>query len=140
MTNAQKWVAAFLVVFLALFGLSKITEKDETIIDNQAVWENSSTPNEQNISTDVVSLMNRSKCTSCHGGDLKGTAKGPSIVGVQKYWSRDQLINYLRNPKSYSGEDRFKEYMKKYNSFMPSFEEIDVKELGKIADYILNLK
>ncbi len=140
MTNAQKWVAAFLVVFLALFGLSKLTEKDRTVVNEQAVWENNATPGEQNISTDVVSIMNNAKCTSCHGQDFKGSAKGPSLIGVNKYWSRDQLINYLRNPESYANGDRFKKYMEKYKSFMPSFEEIDVKVLGRIADYLLSLK
>jgi hypothetical protein len=34
--------------------------------------------------------------------------------------------------------DRFKEYEKKYpNMVMPSFNNINVQELGKIAEYLL---
>jgi hypothetical protein len=66
---------------------------------------------------------------------------GPNLYNVKQYWTRDQLINYLRNPSSYMDSDRFQEYKKKYPGIiMPSFGEIDVKELGKIAEYLLELK
>lgn len=136
MTNAQKWVAAFLMLFLLLFALEKLTEKKPSMVTMPEVIE-------KNISgenVDVVTIMNRLRCTSCHGSDFKGTANGPSIIGVKKYWTKDGLVNYLRNPMSYSKGERFDSYKIKYKSFMPSFEQTDSKTLGKIAEYVLQLK
>ncbi len=130
MTNAQKWVALFLVVFIFLFVLSKITRKEEV----------GTNINYESYEEDAVSIMQSQKCFQCHGSNLNGSEKGPSLFGIQKYWSRDALINYLRNPSSYASDKRFEEYKKHYKEFMPSFEEVDTKKLGKIADYILNLK
>jgi len=80
-------------------------------------------------------------CNNCHGSDLAGTNMGPSLKGLKEFWSnRDNLINYLRNPNSYMDSDRFKEYKAKYpNGIMPSYGNKDVKDLGKIADYLLTL-
>ena len=62
-------------------------------------------------------------------------------VDIKKYWSRDQLINYLRNPNSFMSSERFQDYKAKYsNVIMPSYTNIDVKDLGKIAEYLLELK
>jgi len=63
----------------------------------------------------------------------------PSLKGLKEYWSsRDDLINYLRNPNSFMDSDRFKAYEAKYpNGIMPSYDNKDVKDLGKIADYLL---
>ncbi len=129
MTNAQKWVALFLVVFILLFVLLKITRKEESGGNmNYSAYEEN-----------AVTLMQNQKCFQCHGSKLTGTEKGPSLVGIRKYWSRDALINYLRNPTSYASDARFEEYKKQYKEFMPSYEEVDTKALGKIADYILSL-
>ena len=137
MTNAQKWVAAFLGLFVVLFLLQKITQDDKNyegmdFYGGEEVENTSDTP--------ALSLINRMNCVSCHGVDLKGTNLGPGLYKAKEYWSRDNLINYLRNPASYSGDDRFEAYKKRYNSIMPSFSNYDVKDLGIIADYLLNLE
>jgi len=60
---------------------------------------------------------------------------------VKKYWSRDQLINYICNPNSFMSSERFQYYKGKYpNVIMPSYTNSDVKNLGKIAEYLLELK
>lgn len=131
MTNAQKWVAAFLVLFIVLFGLGKLTEKEETMFEEEDYYSESADVN-------GLALFNRAGCVSCHGSDLKGTNVGPSLMSVKDYWKRDNLINYLRNPSSYSGDERFDNYRAKYNNVvMPSYSNLDVKDLGKIADYLL---
>lgn len=138
MTNAQKWVTAFLVLFILLFALSKLTEKDEVIFEESG-YENQTETQTQSAEPDGLALITRSGCASCHGSDLKGTQVGPSLLSVKKYWSRDGLINYLRNPSSYNGDDRFEEYKSIYkNVIMPSYSNIEVKDLGRIADYLLN--
>jgi cytochrome c2 len=86
-------------------------------------------------------LVKRLGCTSCHGTELKGSRIGPDLSLVKNFWSRDQLINYLRNPGSYMDTERMKQLKKDFPGIiMPPFSQVDVKDLGKIADYLRGLK
>ncbi len=139
MTNAQKWIAAFLGVFVLLFGITKLTQKDEpqkNPMSSQSMMGGSSNTEGQDQG---LALINRAGCINCHGADLRGTQMAPSLVNVKEYWKRGDLINYLRNPSSYSSEKRIVEYKNTYNSIMPPYQNIDVKDLGKMADYILKM-
>ncbi|MEW6508714.1 MAG: cytochrome c [Bacteroidota bacterium] len=138
MTNAQKWMSAFLVLFLVLFILNRVTKKEEVIHHpmNESYNNQSAEKTEQDL--DGFTLIKQNGCITCHGQNLEGTNMAPAITGLDEFWSRDKLINYLRNPSSYSGDKRFKEYRLKYkNIVMPSYGNLDVKDLGKIADYLL---
>lgn len=139
MTKPQIWVAAFLLLFIVLFLLGRITQKEESMKDfsgmnNQSMGEQSTTE----LTGDKLVLS--FGCTNCHGSDLAGTNMGPSLKNLKQYWSdRDNLINYLRNPNSFMDKERFKEYKQKYpNGIMPSYGNKDVKDLGKIADFLLS--
>ena len=139
MTKPQIWVAVFLLLFIVLFLLGRITQKEEPIKDfsgmnNQSMGEQNTTE----LSGDK--LVQSFGCINCHGADLAGTNMGPSLKGIKQYWSsRDNLINYLRNPNSFMDKDRFREYKRKFpNGIMPSYGNKDVKDLGKIADYLLS--
>lgn len=138
MTNAQKWVALFLVLFIILFALEKATKKEEDLSGMMEMSQNMGNTSSQELSPKDLIIKNG--CLKCHGGSLEGTAMAPGLKNLSQYWSREKLISYLRNPKSYSGDERFKEYTKKYPQFMPSFGNLDVKDLGKMADYLLELK
>lgn len=136
MTNAQKWISAFLGLFLVLFLLSRVTKKDESGM--LPMGEMSGQSSDTGYEADGMTLISRIGCTSCHGEKLEGTKLAPGLVQISKNWSRDALINYLRNPSSYSGDARFDAYRQTYkNVVMPSYGNIDVKELGKISDYLL---
>ena len=139
MTKPQIWVAAFLALFILLFLLQRATKQEETKNPNLST----NTVPQSNISSENISgkdLIGRIGCYNCHGNDLAGTSQGPSLIDIKKYWSRDQLINYLRNPNSFMSGDRFQDYKAKYpNVIMPSYTNIDVKDLGKIAEYLLQL-
>jgi hypothetical protein len=64
--------------------------------------------------------------------------QAPSLIDIKGNWSKDKLINYLRNPESFMNGDRFQVYRQKYpGAIMPSFNNISVQELGKIAEYLL---
>ncbi|MEG8946681.1 c-type cytochrome [Rosettibacter firmus] len=135
MTNAQKWLAAFLGLFIFLFLLGRVTNKKEEIpYKDNTYTEKTLQSNEEK---DGLQLIRESGCTSCHGQNLEGSNIAPALVNLKEYWGRDNLINYLRNPSSFSNE-RMKEYRMKYkNIIMPSYNNLDVKDLGKIADYLL---
>src|SRR3990170_4874026 len=113
MTKPQIWVAAFLALFILLFLLGRVTKEE----DSKISIANTNTVPQSNMSSGNITgadLMARIGCVNCHGADLSGTAKGPSLAGINKYWSRDQLINYLRNPNSFMSSERFKDYKEKY--------------------------
>lgn len=137
MTNSQKWILVTLLVFLSLFFLSKFTGQEEEYNEDLSAYINETTENKE---LNGLQLASNIGCTTCHGPNLEGGKIGPSLKNVSQYWRRDGLINYLRNPVEYSGDERFKEYKLKYpNIVMPAYKEIDVKDLGKIADYILSI-
>jgi mono/diheme cytochrome c family protein len=134
MTNAQKWVAAFLGLFLVLFLLGRLTRKEEEHIPSSMGEQSTQT----SANVDGLTLIKQTGCISCHGDNLQGSKLAPALINIKKFWSRDALINYLRNPQSYSRDIRFDDYRTKYkNVIMPSYGNIDVKELGKISDYLL---
>jgi mono/diheme cytochrome c family protein len=137
MTKPQIWVAAFLALFVLLFLLERATEKNQN--ENKPAI-NNPVPQTGMASSNATApeLISRLGCVNCHGPNLTGTDKGPNLDNVSQYWSRDKLINYLRNPSSYMSSSRFREYQEQFpNTIMPPFGNIDVKELGKIADYLL---
>lgn len=140
MTKPQIWIAAFLVLFILLFFLERMTS---TKVVEKGTNLNNPVP-QSNISSENLSpaeLIAKIGCVNCHGSDLTGTKMGPSLHNISQYWSRDKLINYLRNPSSFMDSERFKEYQQKYiNVMMPSFNQISPKELGKISEYLLQLK
>ncbi len=142
MTKPQIWVATVLVLFFALYILeisTKRTDEQEKPAATTAMGQQSSSQ----ISADQPpeKLVASLGCTGCHGGDLTGTAMAPSLHSIKPNWSRQRLINFLRNPESYMSSSRFKELRAKYpNEIMPSFSNIDVKVLGKVADYLISLK
>jgi mono/diheme cytochrome c family protein len=141
MTKPQIWIASVLVLFFLLFILEKNTQRSDV--------QKKETPNmvpvpqtgESSRASTPEQLVGSLGCTGCHGSDLSGTKMAPALYNVKQNWSRDELINYLRNPSSYMDSDRFKNFKAMYpNVMMPSFSNIDVKELGKIADYLLKLQ
>ena len=140
MTKPQIWVAAFLGLFILLFILGRITKEEDT---GKTIPEQNTVP-QSNLSSENLSaseLVGKLGCITCHGSDLKGTRMGPPLQGLKENWGRDKLINFLRNPSSYMDTERFQEFRKKYPGIMmPEFNNIDVKELGKIADYLLELE
>lgn len=135
MTKPQIWVAAFLVLFILLFILARVTKEEAPVRDFTDV--NMPTPTES-AELSGEDLVTNFGCTKCHGSDLSGTTMGPALKNLSQFWSRDNLINYLRNPSSYMDSDRFKDYKERFpNMIMPSYANKDVKDLGKISDYLL---
>lgn len=138
MTNAQKWVSLFLGLFIILFILGRATKEEEEFIEDIDYYNEESQSESKEL--DGLALINNIGCTSCHGADLAGTNLAPGLFEAKDHFSRQQLIGYLRNPSSYDGDERFEAYKEKYNSIMPAYGNINVDQLGIIADYILKLE
>lgn len=137
MTKPQIWVATFLFLFIVLFLIQQATKTNEPEKDFSQMG-TSMMQQEINENLSAEQLMNNFGCLNCHGTNLEGTSMGPALVNLKELWSRDNLINYLRNPNSFMSQKRFMEYREKYpKMLMPSFGNKDVKDLGKIADYLL---
>jgi len=135
MTKTQVWLAAFVLLFAVLFIIGRLTKKE----DAETGMRQSMSSAEQPV--EAPQLIDRLACTKCHGSDLRGTAMAPALLGLKASWDREGLINYLRNPSAYSSSEKFKIYKEKYrNIVMPAYNSTDVKELGKIADYLLGLQ
>jgi len=137
MTKPQIWVAAFLVAFIVLFVIQKLTQKEESNRDFSSQMNNPMTE-ESNTDLTAEQLINNFGCVNCHGGDLAGTPMAPSLKNLKQYWGKESLLSYLRNPNEFMNEERFKEYKEKYpGQIMPSFGNKNIKDLGKIVDYLL---
>jgi cytochrome c2 len=136
MTKPQAWVAAVLVLFFLLFFLEKNTQRSD-VQQKSMPGENTATDQSSKTKT-PDQLVASLGCTGCHGADLSGTKMAPDLHNVKQNWSRDNLINYLRNPSSYMDSGRFKNFKAQFPGIiMPSFNNINVKDLGRIADYLL---
>ncbi len=139
MTKPQIWITAILILFIALFLLARLTKKDEVRQDLSGM-NNVPMNEEPAVEIDGALLLKNFGCLNCHGADLEGSSMGPKLTGLSEFWNRDRLINYLRNPNSFMDSDRFKEFKKIFpNMIMPAYGNKDVKDLGKIADYLLGL-
>ncbi|MGE5429974.1 MAG: c-type cytochrome [Syntrophomonadaceae bacterium] len=140
MTKTQIWVAAFLGLFIILFGISRISNNNEPSRSAGMDGQMESVPPAADKEMSAMTLVKNNGCTSCHGSDLKGTNLAPSLINVKQNWNRDELISYLRNPSSFMDSERFNEFRQRYSSVvMPPFSNLDIKDLGKIADYLMKL-
>ncbi|MBE0571848.1 MAG: cytochrome c [Ignavibacteriaceae bacterium] len=137
MTKPQIWVAAFLAAFILLFILQKATKKEEASHDLSSQMNN---PMTEQSTTELSGqqLISNFGCTNCHGSDLAGTNLAPALNNLTQYWGKESLLSYLRNPNDYMNQKRFHEYKEKYRGqIMPSYGNKDIKDLGKIVDYLL---
>ena len=138
MTKPQIWVAAFLTAFILLFILQRATKKEEAPSRDLSSQMNNQMSEENTTELSGQQLISSFGCTNCHGSDLAGTQMAPALKNLSQHWGKESLISYLRNPNKFMNQDRFLEYKKKYpNQIMPSYGNKDIKDLGKIVDYLL---
>ncbi|MCW9065484.1 MAG: cytochrome c, partial [Ignavibacteriaceae bacterium] len=134
----QIWVAAFLAAFILLFILQKATKKEEAPTRDLSSQMNNQMMEENTTELTGEQLVSNFGCTNCHGGNLQGTQLAPALTNLSQYWGKDNLISYLRNPGDYMNDARFQDYKQKYPSqIMPSYGNKNIKDLGKIVDYLL---
>jgi mono/diheme cytochrome c family protein len=79
-------------------------------------------------------------CTLCHGADGAGTVFGPTLQGKRQYWTREKLMEYLKNPVAYAEKDkRLSEQARRFTLPMQRFDKLKPEELGALADYVLTI-
>ena len=138
MTKPQIWVAAFLAVFILLFILQKATKKEEAPSRDLSSQMNNPMTEQGTTELSGQQLTSNFGCTNCHGNDLAGTNIAPALNNLTQFWGKESLLSYLRNPNDYMNQKRFQEYKEKYRGqIMPSYGNKDIKDLGKIVDYLL---
>ena len=136
MTKPQIWVAVFLALFILLFMLGRLTKKEEPPKNFSDQMNSPEVETTEELSG--AQLFSNFGCVNCHGNDLAGTVLAPPLRNLKEHWGRDNLISYLRNPSSFMNSDRFKEFREKYpGQIMPSYSNKNVKDLGRIVDYLL---
>ena len=142
MTNAQKWVTAFLVLFILLLVLSKMTDRQEseTEIVETSVPESYESGANESDEIYVSDLLANNRCFTCHGNDLNGTGMGPSLANVSDNWKKVNLVSYFQNPKAFLSNPRMAALSEKYNRSMPAQERMSIEELEALADYLLTRK
>lgn len=139
MTNAQKWVSVFLVFFILLLVLSKMTDREEGETETYAT-ENIESAEGQAATIDVEHLLGSSSCFICHGKDLNGTGMGPTLANLSDNWKKPNLVSYFQNPKAFLSNPRMVVLKEKYNRDMPAQESMTIEELEAVAEYLLNRK
>ena len=139
MTNAQKWVTVFLILFVLLLALSKLTNKDEKSSSEANYSEENVNPNET-VQINAEKLISQNRCLTCHGRDLGGSGMGPSLTNLSDNWEKDALINYLKDPSSFLNIARMAVLREKYGSDMPAVKNLSNDEISAIAEFLLKLK
>ncbi len=142
MTNAQKWVTAFLVLFILLLVLSKMTDRQasETETAESVTPEYVESGANESSEIYVGDLLANNRCFTCHGNDLNGTGMGPSLANVSDNWKKVSLISYFQNPKAFLSNPRMAALSEKYNRDMPAQERMTIEELNALAEYLLTRK
>lgn len=136
MTNAQKWVAGFLLLFVLLLALSKMTERGESKKDSYSSMEAES--NQTTTAISVENILANNRCYICHGRDLQGSGMGPSLAKVGENWKKPSLVSYFQNPTAFLNNQRMVALKDQYNRDMPAFENLTQEELNALADYLIN--
>jgi len=83
-------------------------------------------------------LYQRLICARCHGSDLSGTHKAPTLQEIRSLYDRPALRAYLANPDSFQRVDpRLRALNEQYEEFdMPSYPLKD-KHRELLIDFLL---
>lgn len=83
-------------------------------------------------------LYKSQACVTCHAADGAGTVFGPTLRGVSQHWTREKLVEYLKDPLGYAAKDaRLSAQAKKYSLPMQRFDKLPPADLDAIAEHVL---
>lgn len=87
-----------------------------------------------------AALFREKNCVTCHGPAGEGRATGPELRNVGAHFTREQLVEYLKNPTAYAEKDaRLAARMHDFDGMMPRFDYLEQTQLEQLADYVLAL-
>ena len=79
------------------------------------------------------------RCARCHGRDMRGKPTAPPLVDLDRHWTGDGLIRYLRDPgTARRGDARLESQSARYLIDMPAYDELTDEQLEKLAAYLLD--
>jgi cytochrome c553 len=86
-------------------------------------------------------LFSAKNCVMCHGDNGEGKASAPALRMLKQYYTKDQLIEYLKDPNAYADKTpRLAERRGMFPRMMPSFRSTEPAELEQLAEYVLSLE
>jgi len=76
-------------------------------------------------------------CPQCHGLDMKGTERGPSLLEVPSVWQSQELRAYIADPPAYvEHSERLQALKARYAVPMPRL-RIDARHLDEIVQFLM---
>jgi len=97
-----------------------------------------SEPPAPNPDIDAAAIYQAAMCGNCHGEELDGTQRGPSLKNLDEYWDAVNLAQFLKSPAYYSeGNRRLIEMAHQYNIAMPPLHRND-EEIYALAYWLIN--
>jgi mono/diheme cytochrome c family protein len=78
-------------------------------------------------------------CATCHGADALGSRMGPSLAEARRYYDRDSLTEYLKDPeKAIANDGRLLEMQSQYPRIqMPAADDLPADELDALLTFVL---
>jgi mono/diheme cytochrome c family protein len=85
-------------------------------------------------------LFAAQRCIHCHGPGGAGTVTAPPLTDARRNFDTTRLVSYLRDPgTAIKNDSRLLARQSRYGALMPSFRQLDAKDLHAIAAYVLSL-
>jgi cytochrome c553 len=78
-------------------------------------------------------------CARCHGDNRQGQRSGPPLVRIKDHWDEAELLEYLKNPKTFVVANPRLSYLdEQFPIAMPAYAATSEEDLRKLAEFILN--
>ena len=85
-------------------------------------------------------LYRNQACSTCHGTEGTGTPFGPTLHGKKGHWTRETLVEYLKDPQAYAAKDaRLAVQAKKFSLPMQRYDKLPPDALAALAEFVLAL-
>ena len=90
------------------------------------------------VTLDGPSLYQESGCATCHGQSGTGTALGPSLKQIAKYWKAEELGDYIQTPSTFRNKrPRLRSLAAQYPGVMPEFQLSD-RQRESLVEFLLS--
>jgi cytochrome c2 len=77
-------------------------------------------------------------CGNCHGADRRGSRTAPTLEGVQRHWSAEELLRYLRAPRAYPADRRLRSLSARFRAEMAGLPAADQERVRDLVAFLLS--